>query len=173
MNLGIRDYSQWFPGNENVIADALSRKSFLSDNELISFLRTTYPTQVPSHFEIVPVPNKISSWLTSLLLKLPASEPSNQEHTPTTPSPGHDGQTTAPPSDSGMTSSSTPLTPNNGHTSLGPSESPSEKVDIREKMQLPWLLRQSKMPSVTWLRPSSETADAIQPTTTKETSPGF
>ncbi|KAL9183869.1 hypothetical protein ACHAXT_004725 [Thalassiosira profunda] len=40
----IRDYSQWFRGKDNV---------------------------VPDHFEIVPLPNEISSWLTSLLLKLP------------------------------------------------------------------------------------------------------
>ena len=74
MNLGICDYSQWFPGKENIFADTLSRKIFLIDRQLISLLRTTIPNQVHSHFKIVPFPSKISSWLTSLLLMLPVNE---------------------------------------------------------------------------------------------------
>ena len=61
MNLGIRDCSQWFPGKENIVADALSCEIFLSDLELTSLLCTTVPQQIHSNFKIVPLPNEISS----------------------------------------------------------------------------------------------------------------
>jgi len=38
MNLleaGVKDYSQWFPGSENQVADALSRDDDLPDDKLI------------------------------------------------------------------------------------------------------------------------------------------
>jgi hypothetical protein len=158
MNLGIRDYSQWFPGKENIVADALSREIFLTDTELISLLRKTVPLQVHSNFSIVPLPNEISSWLISLLQKLPVKEQFREAHTPTTLGHGHDGQTTANPSDSKTIFSSNLLTENKEPTSSELLESHYEKEDsLREKMQLPWLLRQSQVPSVTWHRPSSET----------------
>ena len=34
MNHEIREYSQWFPGKENCVADALSRDFHLSDDDL-------------------------------------------------------------------------------------------------------------------------------------------
>jgi hypothetical protein len=174
MNLGIRDYSQWFPGKENIIADALSREIHLTDTQLISLLRTSVPTQVPSNFKIVPLPSEISSWLTSLLLKLPVQEQFKEEHTLTTLDHGNDGQTTWHPSDSETISSSNLSTQSNAPTSLELSESQYEKADsLREKMQIPWLLHQSKVPSVTWQRPSSETVCETQHSTTKETSLGF
>ena len=157
MNLGIRDYSQWFPGKENIVADALSREIHLTDTELISLLRNTVPQQVHSSFKIVPLPNEISSWLISLLQKLPVKEQFKEAHTLTTLGHGPDGQTTAHPSDSETIFSSNLLTENSEHTSSALSGSLYEKADsLREKMQLPWLLRQSQVPSVTWQRPSNE-----------------
>ncbi len=91
------------PGEENIIADALSRKNFLTDAQLTEHLRSTVPTQVPSSFKIVPLPNEISSWLTSLLLKLPVNEQYKKAHTQTTPGHGSDGQNTVHPSDSNTT----------------------------------------------------------------------
>jgi hypothetical protein len=174
MNLGIRDYSQWFPGKDNIIADALSREIHLTDTQLISLLRTSVPKQVPSNFNIVPLPNEIVSWLTSLLLKLPVQEQFNEEHTLTMLDHGDDGQTTWHPSVSETISSSNLSTQSNAPTSLELSESQYEKADsLREKMQTPWLLAQSKVPSVTWQRPSSETVCETQLSTTKETLLGF
>ena len=73
-NAGINEYSQWFPGWENNVTDALSRDFDCSDNELTQIIRYTCPSQIPRNFQIVPLPNKISSWLTSLLLKLTEKE---------------------------------------------------------------------------------------------------
>jgi hypothetical protein len=71
LEAGIKEYSQWFPGRENNVADALSRDFDRSDAELTRILRGTCPSQLPQHFHIAPLPNKISSWLTSLLQKHP------------------------------------------------------------------------------------------------------
>ena len=141
MNHEIRDYSQWFPGIENNVADALSQEMDLSDDELTKLLRLSFPTQIPNSFAIVPLPNEIVSWLTSLLQQMPVNERFREEHS------------TASPQDSSTTPTSHPSLNNKGFNSSEPSQQPSETLDLRETLQLPWLSRQSKVPSVTWSRP--------------------
>ncbi len=68
---GIREYSQWFCGADNAVADALSQDNDRSDKELTSIHCSHCPSQVPKHFKILPLPSEIISWLTSLLLRLP------------------------------------------------------------------------------------------------------
>ena len=79
----IKNYSQWFPGEVNDVSDALSRGDDRSDDELTTILRTFVPSQVPVHFEIVQLPSEISSWLTSLLQRLPVKEQLLEKHTRT------------------------------------------------------------------------------------------
>jgi hypothetical protein len=43
MELEIQDYSQWFPGIENNVADSLSRNFHLSDENLTAYLCSAYP----------------------------------------------------------------------------------------------------------------------------------
>ncbi len=69
MAFGIRDYSQWFSGKENIVANALSRNNDRSDEELTLIFRSHCPSQIPDHFKILPLPNEIISWLTVLLLR--------------------------------------------------------------------------------------------------------
>jgi len=69
MSLGIKCYSQWFPGERNQVSDALSRDDDRSDEELTSVIKSFCPLRVPSHFKILQLPNEIISWLTALLLK--------------------------------------------------------------------------------------------------------
>jgi hypothetical protein len=64
MERGIKEYSQWFEGQKNQVADSLSRDFDRSDDELTEVLRTILPSQVPLDFKIVPLPNEIVSWLT-------------------------------------------------------------------------------------------------------------
>ena len=173
MNLGLRDFSQWFPGTENNVADSLSRDMHLSDETLISLLHNTHPSQVPPKFRIVPLPNEIVLWLTSLLQRLPVKEQYKEEHTPATPAHGGDGQTTFNPLDLNLISSSNLSPASNKPSSSAPSVPQSEKEDFLEHLQLPWLLRQSEAPSITWSRPSGATAIQTQPETTMENSPGF
>ena len=89
LEAGIKEYSQWFPGKENNVADALSRDFDRSACELTNILHKTCPSQLPKHFQIAPLPNEISSWLTALLLKLPVQEQLQEVHTRTTVAPFH------------------------------------------------------------------------------------
>ena len=173
MNQEIRDYSQWFPGKDNEVADSLSRDMHLSDEILTSHILAKFPSQVPHSFHIVPLPNEIVSWMTSLLLTLPVKQQFREVHMTTTPGLGSDGEHTANPSASLTTSTSPASTNNNKLESLEPSGTPSAKADIREALQIPWLLHQSKVPSITWLRPSAVKVDPTPLATAMVNSLGF
>ena len=95
MEEGIREYSQWFPGVDNQVADALSRNWDRSDDVLTKILFAHVPSQVPIPFNIVPLPNEISSFVTSLLLRLPVQERYSEEHKTTTLGRGNGGENIA------------------------------------------------------------------------------
>ncbi len=95
MTLEIREYSQWFKGEANVVADALLRDNNRSDHKLTHIFRTHCPSQIPPHFKIQPLPNEIILWLTALLLKLPVKLQYNEKHTRTKLGRGTGGQPTA------------------------------------------------------------------------------
>ncbi len=54
----IKEYSQWFPGMKNNIIDALSWDFDLSDAELTKTLCLHYPSQLPPHFQVIPLPRE-------------------------------------------------------------------------------------------------------------------
>jgi hypothetical protein len=83
MNHTIWEYSQWFLGSQNNVADALSQDMDRVDAELTQILFTHVPSQIPSTFKIVPLPNKIVCWVTLLLQKLPMQEQYREVHTKT------------------------------------------------------------------------------------------
>jgi hypothetical protein len=74
MGLEVKGYIQWFAGKQNNVTDALSKDWHRNDNKLTSILRSQFPKQMPKHYEIAPLPNNISSWLTLLLQRLPMRE---------------------------------------------------------------------------------------------------
>jgi hypothetical protein len=93
--LGIREYSQWFKGKDNVVADSLSPDNDQTDEELTKLFCTHCPSQIPDHFEIQPLPNKIVSWLTALLLRLQEKLQLREKHTRTKLRHGSIGSPTA------------------------------------------------------------------------------
>lgn len=70
---GIKGCSQHFPGKENDVPDALSWDDDQNNETLTSISCSCIPEQVPEHFEIVPLPNKIVSSMISLLQRLPVN----------------------------------------------------------------------------------------------------
>jgi hypothetical protein len=92
MDANIKGYSQWFVGKLNNVADALSQDWHRDDNKLTSILCLHFPQQMPTHFEISPLPSKISSWLISLLQRLPANKQLREEHTTTNLALGTNGR---------------------------------------------------------------------------------
>ncbi len=95
IDANIKGYSQWFAGKLNNVADALSRDWHHDDNELTSILCLHFPQQMPMHFKISPLPSKISSWLISLLQRLPANKQLQEEHMTTNLALGADGRNIA------------------------------------------------------------------------------
>ena len=84
----------------NDVSDALSRDNGISDEELINIFRTFTSTQIPDNFKIVPLSSKISSWLTSLMQRLPVKEQLQKIHTRTKIERGQDGKNTLDQSES-------------------------------------------------------------------------
>ncbi len=95
ITFGIREYSQWYKGEENVVADSLSRADDRTDEELTNLFCTHCPSQIPDHFVIQPLPNKIVSWLTALLLRLQEKPQLREKHTRTNLGRGSVGSPTA------------------------------------------------------------------------------
>jgi hypothetical protein len=106
MNHGIQECSQWFPGNQNNVADALSRDMDRTDAEVTQILFTHVPSQKPSTFKIVPLLNKIVCWVTLLLQKLPVQKQCREVHTKTMLGPEDGGKNIASLQGLGKTSSS-------------------------------------------------------------------
>jgi hypothetical protein len=140
----IQEYSQWFRGADNNVANALSRDNDRTDEELTQILRLHCPSQLPQHFEIVPLPNEIVSWLTLLLLRLPVKQQLAETHLTTKLGRGIATQSTAKASDSETTfSSKTCQEP----AELKSSEVSPVKGDFLDHVMLPWLRAQSLIPS--------------------------
>ena len=58
METNVNNYSQWFPGNDNGVSDALSRDDDRSDEELTNILWHFVLSQVSSLLDIVPLPKR-------------------------------------------------------------------------------------------------------------------
>ena len=158
----IKDYSQWFPGKENDVSDALSRDDDRDDEELIHVLKTFVPSQLPLHFRIVPLPNEIVSWLTSLLQKLPVKEQLQERHTRTKLGRGDDGASGATQLESPRTSASTDARSPNESSSWEPSPWLCVEDVFQDRLMTPWLKAQSEVPFHMWHRPSGTTTGQTQ-----------
>ena len=157
----VKDYSQWFPGRHNIVADALSRDDDRSDEELIKIFQTFCPSQIPSHFKIVPLPKEIVSYLTSVLLKLPVKTQLQEKHMRTKLGRGLDGSSIANQSASKKTSTLTNLQDSTELDSWEPLPWLCVKGDFQDHLMVPWLRAQSEVPSHMFLRPSGITTGSI------------
>ncbi len=67
LKMGITTYSQWFKGDKNKVADALSCDDNRTNNKLTLIIKSFCLLQVPSHFKILQLTKEITSFLTALL----------------------------------------------------------------------------------------------------------
>jgi hypothetical protein len=142
----IKEYSQWFPGTKNNVADSLSRDLDLDDAEILKYSHLHFPSQRTPHFQVVPVRSEIEFWLTSLLQRLPEKELLWKPHTKTKPEPNSDGTSTSSPSGSPMTHSLTTSTDASGASSSALLPQQLEKDDFQAMLSIPWLQEQSEIP---------------------------
>jgi hypothetical protein len=149
-------YSQHFKGEFNEVADCLSRRHDLSDKDLLSFILSYYPNQVPDTFAIDQLPPSITSWMIWLLQKnKDHMEFSNKQKTKKR-GHGQDGHLT-----SNVSKIPTILSCNDSNPSCGqgysePLALPSAKGCFQEKIKNAWLVAQLKRPWQNWARSSGQ-----------------
>ena len=88
-------YSQHLPGCENIIADCLSRDFHLSDAQLTALLTSLDDSPHTKPLQIVEVPDKLISWISTLELLSPATEGSLKGRSRSTLAAGISGWTSS------------------------------------------------------------------------------
>ena len=154
LNNNCRDYSQWFPGDDNDLADSLSRDFHIPDDKLISLYFNYIPQQTPPNLKISPLPKEISSFLLSMLQTLPDKTQQQEKYKISSLARGLDGQNSNKNSTWNQTLSSKHLTNANKPSSCPPLHSKSENESLTRLLETPWLARQSRPPWTTYQRPS-------------------
>jgi hypothetical protein len=158
-------YSQWFKGDSNNVADALSRAHNLSSSELSSFLISSFPEQTPAGITIYDLPKEILYWTFLMLQKLLKQPPSYQAHQENTNDPGQDGFVSCPQSEYQTTTLSWTISQDQRNTNysapllqqLETTNSPTNQLDLRQSnpsLALP--------PWDMWHRPSRLLTDKTQ-----------
>jgi len=169
MDRGCGLVSQWFPGEQNVLSDSLSRDTDLTDHDLTHLFASSIPEQVPQGFNICPLPPALCSKLETWLRNLP---PPTQSPSPPHRSKLRTGATTSPSlgtSNLTATPSSPPSKHGNANASLAPLPPPIATADsapnTTHHQALLSCLDQCVPPSTQWLRPSGLTTVSAPPTT--------
>jgi hypothetical protein len=155
-------YRQWFRGEDNVIADSLSRDCFfLSPVAHERFLSLSVPHQLPQDFRIQPVPEEISSFVCSMLVQLPVQKQRCLPPKPSNLARSETGKLSLIVSNWRNQSFWTNSHSSNAISSLQPLPKPLEKPPSLQDLELIWLRAQSMPPSHMWLRPSGQTTGRI------------
>ena len=162
------NYSQWFPGDNNDMTDSLSRDFPLTNSQLTLLLFKTVPSQMPSSFEISPLPQKIESYVLSMLERLPESLQTRERHTFSKIYLGRDGHSSFNPSTWKETHSSLDFQVKRKTSSPQHLQKQSDDEIIQEELLIPWSLRQSVPPWTTFHRPSKTMINQTQDWMQKE-----
>jgi hypothetical protein len=150
-------YSQHFKGSENKVADALSRRFDLTDNQLENFIHSTLHYQVPNTFKLAPLPQLISSWVIWLLQKIKETMESRKAQETKKQGSGNDGWNTAT-----LLKTKTTFTSNDSHLLFEQqcSEHLPQPYDADNFLSLTkknWEQAQSARPWQSWVRSSGQT----------------
>ena len=164
LNHKLVNYSQWFPGKDNVVADVLSRDGHLSKSDRETLLTSFFPSQLPPNFHHTVVPEEITSFVSSVLQTLPHKKRRFLGRKRTGYVPGVTGSSSFD-SSAFEAMNIWRLFPDPKNTnSSSPTPLSSETVTQREAALKEWLLAQSEMPSAMWLRDSSQLDSLIHDT---------
>jgi hypothetical protein len=170
LDRGITNFTQWLPGKNNVVADALSRRHDLSDHELTEFLFDSYPKQMPHGFHIKALPDDVSSW-TLYWLRLTSGK---EESPPKLTLPLNDTGRIGSISCTCASSPTIPTSPvshdTNGTSCLEPTlkKSGIKRGANLRKATINWLKVHAVPPSMVFVRPSAQLATGIPALTRME-----
>jgi hypothetical protein len=157
MTNNIKDYSQWFPGIENEVANSLSRDNHLSDNELIDIYFSQIPEQMPHSFKISPLLQEIKSFLSSMLQTLPEATQQQEKHKTSSLCLVQGGTHFYKASNSVMTYSSNTYQGGTRHYSCPHLHRKYDQGTSAEELIESWSAKQSELLWTTFLRPSENT----------------
>lgn len=169
-------FSQWLMGRRNDVPDLLSRDTELSDADLTTYIKNTFPTQVPESFVILPLPNEITSLLSVIVEHNVPPKESSHPRTNVRTKPGDGGLTSLVDVVYEKTTSFEDLVNQHGIASSpvlpkpsarAPGESPPNQPSPMEQI-LSWVRERSTPPSRMWERPSPV---RVSPTLDKSGSP--
>ena len=140
-------------GKLNNVANALSRDWHQDNKELTSLLCIHFPQQMPMHFNISLLPNKINSWLILLLQRSPVNKQLQEEHMMTNLMLGPDGKSIVSQLNA-ETYSWTASTNKSESSCLEHLPWLSGAEDSLTHISTHWLKAQSEVPFQMWWRPS-------------------
>ena len=173
-------YAQWFPGKENSIADALSRDFHLTNTDLTSKLFELFSPQLTSSFQIIPLPEAITTCVGNLLRLLPKTQQLLTEPVPSAVAAGSGTWASLTPSATATIRTSTASTELNRSTCSPVSQLPSGKgcwsprtPDALVDLALDGRQAQFVPPSTVWHRPFGLTNLAARYTTQEADSNPF
>jgi len=150
-------YGQHIRGIYNNVADALSRKSELSDKDLTSYILSNFSSQVPNYLTISPLPQEISSWVIFWLRKCKERMGLQSTQEIKRSECGDDGWNIPDSSTSIMTSGSRASHLTAELNSWGPSQQHFDDGNFLSLTRETWQREQCKRPWQNWVRSLGQT----------------
>jgi hypothetical protein len=162
-------YKQWLRGEDNVIADSLSRDVyFLSPKSHENFLISTASSQLPPNFRILPLQEEICCFISSTLQALPVNQQRWLPQKASDLAHGNRGCLSSIARVLKNRSSSEDSQSFKETLSFQHSPKPSGNVLSLHEIKRIWWKEQSKPPSHLWLRPFGQTTGQTQDWTKTE-----
>ena len=149
-------FAQHIPGNQNIIADSLSRDFTLSEQKLTNHLHNTLQKQVPDNFRIYKLDQETISWIESVLLGSTYTEGSQQQPEKSKPASSTSGENSSEDAESKM-SSSLLFRHKEEARSRVRTRTKCETIALAARLGIPFDAEQLCPPSQMWLRPSKST----------------
>lgn len=147
------NYSQHLKGEENIIADSLSRDTHLSDQQILALFDAYSPPLLPNNPQIYPLSNQTISWIASLAQLAPKMRELQWTHTPSTLAAGVSGWNSCPRSHQ-MTPILKNSPKNNATLSSVSLWIQSKMVNSQTDNRIPSEAQLRERPQTMWLRPS-------------------
>ena len=160
-------YSQHIKGIHNNVADALSRMHHYSPEDLTHHILSSFPSQVPITFHIVPLLPEISSWMISWLQKIKDPQESVKEQKTRNTESGIDGVNTAVLLKTSTTPSYKTYLQNSELDYSAPLQPLYEEDSFLNRTKDLWLQAQWKRPWQNWVRSLGQTWGTTPPMATR------